>query len=89
MPYTPNPEQLELNFSTPGIDPRVTSVCVQNSAFEKLVNLKIASDQTGIPHWKLQRAAKRGLFQTYRFLNSRPLVRVSEIIAAIERSRHG
>jgi hypothetical protein len=89
MTNTPKPKQLHLNFSAPRIEPRVAAVDAMNSLPEKLVNIKIASDQTGIPYWKLQRAAKRGLFQTYRLLNSRALVRVSEIIKAMERSRHG
>ena len=89
MTNTPNPEQLHLNFSVPRIEPKVATLNAHNSPTEKLVTIKVASDKTGIPYWKLQRAAKRGLFQTYRILNSRSLVRVSEIIAAIERSCHG
>lgn len=39
--------------------------------------------------FKLRRAAKRGLFPTYSILNGRKLVRLSEIVAAIERARTG
>ena len=35
------------------------------------------------------RAAKLGIFPTYTLFNKRKLVRLSDVIAAIERSRHG
>ena len=53
---------------------------------ERLRTIKEAGAILGIPAWKLLRAAKAGIVPTYRLLNSRRLVRVSEIIAAIEAS---
>ena len=56
---------------------------------EKLITLKAAADSLGLPVWKLSRAAKQNLFPTYSLLNSRRLVKLSEIVAAIEASRQG
>jgi hypothetical protein len=56
---------------------------------EKLVPVKDAAEALGLPTWKLRRAAKQGAFPTYTLLNSRRLVRLSEVIAAIEASRQG
>lgn len=50
------------------------------------VTLKEAVRILGISYPKIQRAAKRGDFPTYRLFNSRPLVRVDEIEAVIEKS---
>lgn len=56
---------------------------------EKLITLKAASDALGLPAWKLGRAAKRGVFPTYTLLNTRRLVKLREVVAAIEASRQG
>jgi hypothetical protein len=56
---------------------------------EAFVTLNVASKTTGIPLFKLQRAAARGFIPTYRFYNRRILVRVSEVFAAVEGSRVG
>jgi hypothetical protein len=56
---------------------------------EKLTTVKKAADTLGLPPWKLRRAAKAGAFPTYTVLNSRRLVRLSEVIAAIEASKKG
>jgi hypothetical protein len=42
---------------------------------DKLATIKVAAERLEIPYWKLQRAAKRGLFPTFSLLNSRRLVR--------------
>jgi hypothetical protein len=54
---------------------------------EPFKTFKQAAAQLGLPCHKIQRAARRGLFPTYRLLDKRPLVRVSEVVAAIEASR--
>jgi hypothetical protein len=59
------------------------------SNFEKLSPIKVAASQLGLPYWKLLRAVKAGLVPSYRFLNSRQLVRPSEIVAVMDRSRTG
>lgn len=56
---------------------------------EKLLTFKEAAHDLGVPYFKIQRAAKRGLFPTYRLLNSRPLVRLSEVNAVVEASKQG
>ncbi len=56
-------------------------------AIEPFVTLKDAARTLHVPYWKLQRGARRGLLTTYRFLNARPLVRLSEVVAIIEASR--
>lgn len=61
-----------------------------NSArHEPLITLKQASDQLGLPYFKIQRAARSGLLPTYRLYNSRQLVRLSEVIAIVDASRKG
>jgi hypothetical protein len=56
---------------------------------EPFLTLKAAAIKLGLPYHKIQRAAKRGLIPTYRLLDDRPLMRVSEIVAVIETSRKG
>ena len=55
--------------------------------FEPLYTYKAAAELLNIPYFKVQRAARSKLFPTYRLLNGRPLLRLSELIAAIEASR--
>ena len=74
----PLPSILEQH--APPADSPITTV-------EKLNTLKVAADALGVPVWKLNRAAKQNLFPTYRLLNSRRLVKLSEVVAAIEASR--
>jgi hypothetical protein len=59
------------------------------SAREKLITVKAAAEALGLPTWKLSRAAKRGAFPTYTILNSRRLVKLSEVLSCIEASRQG
>ncbi len=56
---------------------------------EPLMSVADAARALNIHVWKLRRAAKTGLVPSYQFLNSRRLVRLSEVIAAIETSRCG
>jgi len=53
----------------------------------KYLTLKQAAFELNLPYFKIQRAAKRGLFPTHKLVNSRPLVRIADIKAAIERSQ--
>jgi hypothetical protein len=61
----------------------------ERSSTEKLLTFRDAATQLGVPYFKIQRAARSELFPTYRFFNSRPLVRLSEVLAAVEASRVG
>ena len=56
---------------------------------EKLLTFKAAADALGIPYFKIQRAARTRLFPTYWLLNGRRLLRLSEVVAAIEATREG
>jgi hypothetical protein len=56
---------------------------------ERLITVKAAAEALGLPTWKLSRAAQRGLIPTYSVLNSRRLVKLSEVLAAVEASRRG
>lgn len=53
---------------------------------EPLLTFKAASLRLGVPTFKIRRAAKQGLFPSYHLHNGRKLVRLSEIIAAVERT---
>lgn len=53
---------------------------------EKFLTLKEAANKLGLPTFKLRRAAKQGAFPVYSIYNTRRLVRLSEVIAAIERT---
>jgi hypothetical protein len=57
--------------------------------FEPLLTLQEAANRLGLRQFKITRAAKAGLFPTYSLFNKRKLVRLSEVIAAIETSRQG
>lgn len=64
-------------------------IAESTSETEPLLTLKAAAGKLNLPVFKVTRAARHGLFPTYTLLNSRKLVRLSEVIAAIERSRTG
>lgn len=53
---------------------------------ERLFTIKAAAEQIGLPYWKLCRAVKRGLVPSHTLLNSKKLVRLSEIVAALDPS---
>jgi hypothetical protein len=56
---------------------------------EQFVTLHTAARVLGLPYFKLERAARSGIIVTYQFLNSRRLVRLSEVLGVIEASRKG
>jgi len=60
-----------------------------NQATESLLTIQIAARVLGLHAWKLRRSVKSGLIPSYRLLNSRRLVRLSEVIAVIDASREG
>jgi hypothetical protein len=62
---------------------------VSSPQHEPLLTLRAAAQALGLPYFKIQRAARLGVFPVYRLLNGRALVRLSEVIAVIERSREG
>jgi hypothetical protein len=56
---------------------------------EPFITIKDAAARLGLPYFKLQRFVKSGGVTRYKVANSRQLVRLSELIAAIESSRSG
>ncbi|MCP1829104.1 hypothetical protein J2R76_005804 [Bradyrhizobium sp. USDA 4532] len=54
---------------------------------EPLLTLTAVALKLGVPVFKVRRAAKARLFPTYTLFNNRKLVRLSEVLNAIERSR--
>ena len=53
------------------------------SSVEKLYTFQKAAAALNIHTWKIRRAVKRGLVPSYTLLNSRRLVRISDIEAAL------
>jgi hypothetical protein len=51
---------------------------------EKLFTIKGAATQLGLPYWKLNRATQLGLLPSYQLLNARKLVKLSEIVKALQ-----
>jgi excisionase family DNA binding protein len=56
---------------------------------ERLLTLKEAAEAVGAKYWHIQRAARAGHFPVYRPYNSRPLVKLSEVVAYIDSCRAG
>ncbi len=54
---------------------------------ERLLNLKDAADAIGARYWQVQRAVRRGDIPSYTPFNSRPLVKLSEVVAYIDSCR--
>lgn len=53
---------------------------------ERMFTVNEAAAQLGFPRWKLYRAIKNGLVPYHTLLNSRRLVRLSEVEAAIQQN---
>src|SRR5437764_557829 len=58
-------------------------------AIEPLLTYKAAAKALNLPYFKMQRAARAGLFPTYRVLNGRRLLKLSEVVAVIDSTREG
>lgn len=56
---------------------------------EKFITLEDAATTLGVHLWALRRAVKRGSIPSYTPFNRRRLVRLSEVVAAIEAARQG
>jgi excisionase family DNA binding protein len=56
---------------------------------EKLLTVKEAAEALGVHEWALGRAVRAGTIPAYAPFNSRKLVRLSEVIAAINASKIG
>lgn len=62
-------------------DPQITQ---HEQPPEKLLTIKEAANQLGLPYWKLNRAVQQELVPSYSLLNSRKLVRISEVLNSIK-----
>lgn len=56
---------------------------------ERLLNFKEAADAVGAKTWQIQRLGRAGRIPVYRPYNSRPLVKLSEVVAYIDSCRQG
>ncbi len=56
---------------------------------EPFISIRVAAARLQLPIFKLRRAVKAGIIPTYYVVNKRQLVRLSEVVAAIERTRKG
>ena len=56
---------------------------------EKLLTIREVADALGLHYWQVQRAVRRGDIPCYRPFNSRPLLRLSEVLVFVEASRQG
>ena len=61
----------------------------QDDLPERLFTVATAARMLGLPVWKLQRAVRSGALPSYSIYNGRRLVRISEVVAAIDHSRQG
>jgi hypothetical protein len=61
----------------------------QSNAREKLITIKVAAANFGLPYWKLLRAVKAGIIPSYTPFNSRRLVLLSEVNCYIRSTRSG
>jgi hypothetical protein len=56
---------------------------------ETYLSIPQASERLGVPQYALRAAAKNGLFPLYRPFSNRWAVKISEVEAAIARTRAG
>ena len=56
---------------------------------EQLLTIREVADALGLHYWQVQRAVRRGDIPCYRPFNSRPLLRLSDVLAFIEAARQG
>ncbi|MCX8568798.1 excisionase family DNA-binding protein [Aminobacter sp. MET-1] len=62
---------------------------VQPGSFEPLLNIKEAAKRLNLHTWALRRAIKSGTIPAYAPFNGRKLVRLSEVVSAIDASKIG
>lgn len=56
---------------------------------EKFLTMTEVAEAIGFEVWKVRRAVKLGIFPSYRLLNKRRYVKLSEVTAIIEATRQG
>lgn len=60
---------------------------VPHSGPERFVTLRQASNALGVPYFKIRRFVNAGSIPIYHIGNRRKLVRLSELLAAVENDR--
>jgi hypothetical protein len=65
------------------------NIITDSKVVERLLTHRALAEALGVPIFKLRRAARTGVFPTYRIGNGRALFRMSEVLAAIETTRIG
>lgn len=53
---------------------------------DRLRTFKDAASELGVPYFKIQRAARRGIIPTYSLMNSRRYVKLSDILNRMART---
>lgn len=61
----------------------------QHASPERLYTLKEAAEEVGAKYWHIQRLVRRGVIPSYTPYNSRPFVKLSEVVAYIDSCRQG
>jgi hypothetical protein len=56
---------------------------------QRLLTIHKAAEAIGAKYWQVQRAVRRGDIPSYTPFNSRPLVKLSEVVAYIDSCRKG
>lgn len=74
---------METLFELPG------SNSTPGTTAERLLTLGKAADAVGAKYWHIQRLVRRGAIPSYTPYNSRPLVKLSEVMAYIDSCRQG
>ncbi|WP_196108536.1 hypothetical protein [Brucella intermedia] len=66
-----------------------TNTTQEHSDVEPLITIQRAAEQLGVHVWALRRAINSGVVPAYQPFNGRKLVRLTEVIAAINASKVG
>ncbi len=61
----------------------------EHSGIETLLTIQLAAEQLGVHIWALRRAVNSGSIPAYQPFNGRKLVRLTEVVAAINASKIG
>lgn len=65
------------------------SLAQQHISVEHLITIQQAAELLGVHIWALRRAVNSGVVPSYQPFNSRKLVRLTEVVAAINASKTG
>ncbi|NKB84017.1 helix-turn-helix domain-containing protein [Brucella grignonensis] len=66
-----------------------TNTTQEHFGFEALLTIQQAAERLGVHVWALRRAVNSGTIPAYQPFNGRKLVRLTEVVAAINASKIG